>query len=280
MKKALIFNILVSFITLLHAQAAPNQVEAQEVRETIIKLLSVVDASKNDPVALNGSIRKLGTQLQNNRNMKVYMSSATTANVAEKLIQVFDSIDDQGTNAANKLRIIEVVGFSDNSLASRKFIMGIVDSGTTKHREMALWSLSPKGVHGEDVYQKIKDNVKKGAIREEDSFLPLQRADKVKAMPEMRKFLSTTKDLRSFIKVGMLLCDYQDPALIDVLVERQGDFKVAVPASADTAIEHREPAEAINSNMLKKYVDINEGEKLAQALQILNRKGTAGDKDL
>lgn len=280
MKKTLMFSIIIFFATLLHAQGVANKIETQETRETINRLLGDVQSARRDSLQLNRAIRKLGVQLQNNRNMKVHMSSATTANVTSQLVEIFNALDDQGMNSANKLRIIETIGFSDSSQLAQRFVLSLMDNGTEKQREMALWSLSPKGVHGDAVYKKIKGLITKGVIKEEDSYGYLKRADAKKALPEIQKFLSTTKNPRQFVGVGLLLSDYGDPALIDVLINRQEDFRVQEPGSAKDAIEHHEPAAAVSSDLLRKYIEVNEGEKVAKALRLFKKKGTSGDNDV
>ena len=280
MKRTLILSIIISFATLLHAQSAANKVEAKEVRETINTMLVDVESSKSSPLALNHAIKALSDQLLNNWNRKVYVSTDTTRNVTVKLAAIFSGLNDEVTNQANKLRIIETIGVSDNGMEAHDFILSIMDSGTRQQREMALRSVCSIGVRGDDVYQKIKELVKKGIVKEEDSFEPLQRVDPKKALPEIQKFLLTTKNVKHFVKIGLVLSDYQNPDLLDVLVERQGEFKTEQPKTAQASIDSMEPEDAIGSKDLKRYIEIREGKNVRLALAILLKKGTSGDKDL
>jgi len=280
MKNTLILSIIISFATLLHGQSVASKVEGKEVRETIYKMLVDVESSKNNPLALNHAIKTLSDQLLNNWNRKVYVSPDTTRNVTVKLIAIFNGLNDEGTNQANKLRIIEAIGVSDNSVEAHNFILSVMDNGASKQREMALRSVCSIGVRGDDVYQKIKELVKKGIVKEEDSFEPLQRVDAKKALPEIQKFLLTTKNVKHFVKIGLVLSDYQDPNLLDVLVERQSEFKAEQPKTAQAAIDAMQPEDAIGSKDLKKYIEIREGKKVKLALALLLKKGTSGDRDL
>ncbi len=280
MKKILIFSIIISFATLLHAQGVANKVETPEVRETINKMLADVESAKSKPLPLNRAINTLSDQLLNNWNTKVYVSPDTTRNVTKKLIAVFNGINDEGTNQANKLRIIEAIGFSDNSQEAHDFFLSLMEKGTKKQQEMLLRSLSPIGVRGDDIYQKVKELVIKGTLKEENSFAALQRVDAKKALPEIQRFLSTTKNVEHFVKIGLVLSYYQDPNLLDVLVERQSEFKVEQPKTMQEAMNRMEPADAIGSKDLKKYIEVREGGKVKSALALLRKKGTSGDKDL
>ncbi len=210
----------------------------------------------------------------------LHVSPDTTRNVSKKLIAVFNGINDEGTNQANKLRIIEAIGFSDNSPEAHAFFLSLMDTGPIKQREMALRSVHPIGVRGDDIYQKIKELVKNGTVSEEDSFAALRRVDAKKALPEIQRYLSTTNNVEHFVEIGLVLSDYKDPNLLDVLVERQSEFKVEQPKTMQEKINIIEPADAISSKNLKKYIDVREGEKVRHALAILRKKGTSGDKDL
>lgn len=280
MKQGIAFILMMSFATLAYAQNVPNKVEAQDVKNTISTMLADVDAAKKDPLSLNRAIKALSDQLLNNWNAKVYVSPETTRNVTKRLIAIFQAINDEGTNQANKLRIIETICFSDNSPEAHDFVLSLMDTGTTKQKDMVLRSLRPVGVRGDDVYKKIKELVQRGVLKEEDSFIALRRVDSKKALPEIQKFLANTKTVESFVKVGIVLSDYQDPGLLDVLVERQTEFKTEPPKTAQAAINVMEPADAIGSKDLKKYIEIREGDKVKRALAILRKKGTSGDKDL
>lgn len=210
---------------------------------------------------------------------KPHLKPEERREVSKRFIKIFYSIDDSLTNMANKERIIEIVGFSDNGPEAHEFFLKILSSDNEEYRKMALWGIRPLGVHGDDLYEKIKALEKEGKITKIRSLQCLARAHPVRALEEMKTILKTTKSVKEFALVGANLPVGigEAPEVLDIIVDRFNDF-YGKPVSAEDA--GYSPERAVSSKTLWKYINGKEGVRLKGALEIIRVKGVCGDDDL
>ena len=276
MKKMTMLWLIAVFVfsSLAYAQNKISQAESPETKAKIEALLSSAERWQRwSPMQANRSIQDVGLLMR-----KPDVSPETRRDATKRLVKIFYSIDDSGTNRANKKRILEAIGFSDNSPEAHDFFLKILSSGDKEYREMALWSIRPLGVHGDDLYEKIKALGASNTLSRVDTLMYLKLANPERALPEIQEFLRTTQDLEDFVIVGgNLSTAYQDPNVMDVVIERYGYFKTK-------SVSQKHPASpvsgAIYSEMLWKYLDIKEGGKVKKGMEILKDKGVAGNRDL
>ncbi|OGS22163.1 MAG: hypothetical protein A3J83_03665 [Elusimicrobia bacterium RIFOXYA2_FULL_40_6] len=263
MKKTLILTVIVLLIGMSecksHDFVAPTRiekpVESKMVTEYVKDQLRYVEENKNDIQ----SIEKLYHSINHWWNLGVYVSSETTRTITRALIKVFYNIENLPKSEANKNYIINIIGRYDNSLEAKGFILKLITGRKEKYKEEALRSISQHGVHGEDVYYKLKDFIKKGIITRTETMTALRRANPEKALKDLQEIAATTKDVKEFVWVGQTICDYHNPELIDILLMRIGEFK----RSGDF-----EPTLAIDHKLLDKYIQNAKGNKLKMALLV------------
>lgn len=278
MKKILLAGVIVvsTFSGLVYAQNDPAKTaktETPEIKAEIETLIAKAEASQKDPLKLNNAIQDL-------LNYRVYKSASTQAtksNVTVRLVKIYNSIDDTLTNTANKRRIIEFIGLRNNVPEARAFLIAVLESGKELYRTEALGIIYFGGNPGDDIYDKVKDLVARDIIKEESSLGALKGANPQRALPEIQKFVSTTKSPDGYIGAGQLLSFYRDPELLDVLVDRYGYFK-SIPSSERP--KNYAPQFAFSMEMLKKYIEVKEGSKLEKALEIFDDRGVFGDRKL
>ncbi len=265
-----------TFSGFAYAQKAANQGENLEGKSKIRieELLSKAENSIENPDRLNDVIHEYI-----NDSAKPHLAPAERREISKRFIKIFYSIDDSLTNMANKERIMEIVGFSDNSPEAHEFFMKILSSDNEKYREMALWGIRPRGVHGDDLYEKIESLERDGKISKIRSLQCLARANPARSLEEMKTILKTTQDVKEFVLVGVNLPEGigDSPDVLDIIVDRYKDFK-GKPASAEQ-VGYR-PEDAISSKILWEHINIREGARLKIALEIMRAKGVCYDKDL
>jgi hypothetical protein len=258
---------------LAYAQKDTFQTETPEIKAEIEALISKAEAKQKNPLKLNDAIH----DLLDYRPYKSASSQATKGDVTTRLVKIYNSIDDTLTNTANKRRIIEFVGLRNNVPEAHDFLLSVLENGKELYRTETLGIIYFGGIPSDDIYNKVKSLVARGIIREEDSLGALKGANSQRALPEIQKFLATTKDPAWYVGAGHLLSGYQNPALLDVLFQRYDYFK-NLPASAWP--KGYDPTLCLSTEMLMKYVEINEGKRLKKALEIFDDSGVFGNRNL
>ncbi len=276
MKKTIIMTMAVSLffqVGGVFAQKKKVKVESPEVKAEVEKLISSAEANIERPYKLN----EVMYEFSKNRAYKKHAGTKLRRDVTIRLIKIYNLLNDVGVNQPNKERIIEAIGMNDNSPEAHKFFLDILENGPNKYRERVLWSLSPKGVHGDDIYDEIKKLMEKGVVDIEKFLYALKKANPQRALPEIQKIASTTKNPKLFQMAGRLLCQYKDVDLLDIIVERYNYFK-NIPK--DKQPDHYNPVFSFSRNMLEKYIEVKEGGKLKKALEIYNDRNIFGKSRL
>lgn len=276
MKKILLACFLAVFILsgFAYAQKDANQTESPEAKARVEELLSTAERYMWNPRKLNDTIHELRDKIPN-RDVGV----ETRREATKRLIKIFYSIDDSLTNSANKAGIIEIVGYFDNSPEAHEFFLKVLSSGDARYRERALWSIQPGGVHGDDLYEKIKSLEQEKILSRAKSLMYLKSANPARALGEIQSFLKTTSDLKDFVIVGLNMSGYykDDLNAMDIVIERYEEFK-----SKPVPLEYAgyPPDRAIVYPTLWKYIEAKEGAKLKLAIEIMKAKGVCGDDDI
>jgi hypothetical protein len=227
------------------------------------------------PMATNNALQAIVDLMK-----KPDLDSGVRREATKRLIKIYYAVDDSSlTNNANKKRILEAIGRSDNSEEAQKFFLDVLGSDNKEYRRMALWSISPYGTHGDAIYDKIKSLESTGILTKGDSLVQLANANPERAIEEIKEFLKTTQDLNEFVGVALNLPKkyHSDPDTLDVIIDRYEDFKSKpIPAG------HKgyTPEGAILSEHLWKYIDVREGKRLKTAMEIIRAKGVCYDNDI
>jgi len=301
MKKVLLASVAVYALSgLSYAQKDPAKAEP-EIKAEMESIISKIEAYKDKPSILNQAIR----MLEDNRYYHL-ASSEVRSDVTRRLVKVYNSIDDAPckscksgasdakyydclvecansgdtnplTSSANKKRIIEIVGLRSKVPEAHEFFLSVLESGRELYRTQALGTIYFGGIAGNDIYDKVKSLVSRGVIKEEDSLGALKGANSQRALLEIQRFLATTKSPDGYISAGQLLSYYRDPALLDAVADRYKYFK-NIPSSERP--ENYAPQFAFSMEMLKKYIEVKEGSKLEEALEIFDDRGVFGDRKL
>lgn len=303
MKKIILASLLTSYALsgLAYAQRDPVKTES-EIKAEMESIISKIEAHKDNPSTLNQAIRLL----EDNRYYHL-ASPEVRSDVTRRLVKVYNSIDDAPckscksgaskddkyedclvecansgetnplTSSANKQRIIEIVGLRSKVPEAHEFYLSVLEKEKELYRKQAIRTIYFGGIPGDDIYDKVKSLVARGVIKEENSLSALKGANPKRALPEVQKFLATTKNPNKYVGIGQLLCFYEDPNLLDVLVERYDYFK-NIPLSERP--ENYAPQFAFSMEMLKKYIEVKEGSKLEKALEIFDARGVFGDRKM
>lgn len=267
--------LLALLISTGYAQNNPPNNEARaEMMASVDKLLTKAERSINNPDKLNDILFEYSDSPP-----RVYLTKEDRREIAKRLIKIFYAIDESLTSMANKSRIMEIVGASDDSPEAHKFFLDVLNIDNEEYRKMALWGIRPTGLHGDDLYEKIRSLERDGKITKIRSLQCMTRANPKRALEEMKVILKTTKSVKEFVRVGINL-PYPSgdaPEVLDIIIDRYHDFK-GKAASAEE--EGYTPERAMASQTLWPYIDIREGARLKTALEIIDDKGVCGQKDL
>lgn len=258
-----------------YAQNTPPNNEARaEMMASVDKLLTKAERSINNPDKLNDILYEYS-----HTPPRVYLTKEDRREIAKRLIKIFYAIDESLTSMANKSRIMEIVGASDNSPEAHKFFLDVLNIDNEEYRKMALWGIRPTGLHGDDLYEKIRSLERDGKITKIRSLQCMTRANPKRALEEMKVILKTTKDVNEFVDVGVNL-PYPigaEPEVLDIIIDRYHDFK----RKASSPVEGADaPEGAIAFQRLWSYIDVREGARLKTALEIVDDKGVCGPEDL
>ena len=250
----------------------PNNEARAEMMAGVDKLLTKAEHSINNPYALNGILYEYS-----HTPPRIYLTKEDRREIAKRLIKIFYAIDE--SNMANKQHIMEIVGASDNSPEAHKFFLDVLNIDDERYRKMALWGIRPTGLHGDDLYEKIKALQKEGKITKIRSLQCMTRANPERALEEMKVILKTTKDVSEFVNVGVNL-PYPSgdaPEVLDIIIDRYHEFKSKASSAGEGA---EAPYGAIASQTLWPYIDAREGARLKTALEIIDDQGVCGQKDI
>lgn len=278
MKKAILSAIiLVSTLPMFgYAQNTTSDVadNRNKAKARIEDLLAKAEHSVTSPGKLNDVLHEFRRD-----PARAYMTSEDRREISKRLIKIFYSIDETLTNMANKERIVEIIGFSDNSPEAHEFFLKILDSDDVRYREMALWGIRPLGVHGDDLYNKIQSLERSGKISKIKSLQCLADANPPRALEELKNILRTTKSVKEFVRVGVNLPEGigETPEVLDIIIDRYRDFK-GKPTSAEDA--GYSPEGAVASERVWKYIDVRDADRLKTALEIIKKKGVCGPDNL
>lgn len=261
------------FSGLAYAQQTPAKTETPEIKAEIEALISKAEASQKDPLKLNDAINKILDYRPYNKSA----SQATKSDVTVRFVKIYNALDDTLTNTANKKQIIEFLGSRNKVPEAHEFMLAVLENGKESYRTEALGTIYFGGIPGDDIYDKVKSLVARSVIKEEDSLGALKGANPRRALPEIQKFLASTKDPVEYVGIGHLLYYYGNPNLLDVLVERYDYFK-SLPASAWA--KGYDPTLCLSTEMLMKYIEIREGTRVKKALEIFEDSGVFGNRKL
>jgi len=229
---------------------------------------------KWSPMATNSALQEIVDVMK----MPELDSEAKRA-ATKRLVKIYYAIDDSLTNSANKKRILEAIGRSDNSDEAQKFFIDVLGSDNKEYRRMALWSISPDGTHGDMIYSKIKSMEKAGVLTRGDSLVQLAKADPKRGVEEMKEFLKTTQSVKEFVGVALNLPKEaeRNPDVLDVIVDRYPEFKSKPKSVEDVGFS---PEDAIYFPNLWGYIDARNGVRLRTALEMIGMKGVCDIEDI
>ena len=203
-----------------------------------------------------------------------YASQGTKSDVTIKLVQLYNSLDDLGSNAASKQHIIEIIGMANNGPEAHKFFISVLDNGNDLYRKKALRIMFFHIVNGDDLYDEVKTLVSRKIISDYDSLGALKGADPSRAVSDIQTAIKKAEDLEKFVRMGNLLSQYKEPALMDVVVDRYNYFR-DVKKEQNSALLY-----CFQQDTLKNYIAAKEGERLKTALDILSSRGVFDENDV
>ncbi len=237
-------------------------------------MLASIETEK-DPYDLADRLDDLEKKILGEWNHGMRFQAQTTREIAIRLIKVFNQLDDTPIGGANKVRIIEMIGINDNSQEAHDFFLNILENGTERSKSRALLRIWPRGVRGDDIYDKVKSLVDKGRLKRLDSLDPLKRANPERAIKEIQDYVRTTEDVAEFKGVGQLLSEYDRPELMEVVIDRYPEMK-----KKWNGYFGDDPARSIKTKLLVRIVELKEGARLKTVLEMLNQDGTSGEETL
>lgn len=263
----------------VYAQKNANAAASAESKAKIEEILVLVEKKKNSPSELDQAIHDLSAYLYKCNHTDIIIPDEIKEDMTKRLVEIFNQIDDAGINRANKVRIIEVIARFDNSHTAHAFVLKMFESKNKRHQKMALWAMGPGGVQGDDIYDRIKTLMDTGIIEKEKFLYALRSANRNRALKEIQDFLAKTKSQDQFVRKGLLLCGYNDPELLDVLIDRYDEFKNIGPKTEEERSTYAPAATAFDPKVLRQYMEIRDGKRFRTALEVMGAKGISGNKD-
>lgn len=238
-------------------------------------LMGEVEQSKGSPYIMNTHIAEL-------TNAMIFgpVDERTRRDIAIRLIKIHRTLGNTGVDLANKKRIFEAIGINDNGPESHKLFLDEMDSPSKEVMFAAVREINARGLHGDDIYDKVESLGKKGLLSETATLVHLGYANPSRGIKEIVKFLKTTQSLAKFVSVAVVLPYgyYDDPDTLDVIIDRYEEFKTKPPYDKESA--EYTPDRAISFKDLWKYVDVREGKRLQLALEILKDQGVCDYRNL
>lgn len=266
--------VVVCLSGMVFAQAPKIHPETSEARAKIQGMLSGLEAEK-DPYDISSRLWDFEMKVLSYRNNGMRYNPETTREISIRLMAMFNQLSDSDINKANKESIIEIIGLIDNSQEARTFFMNILENGTERNKKTALLRIWPRGVRGDDIYDKVKSLVDKGRLKRLDSLDPLKRANPERATKEIQDYARTTSNVAEFKGVGQLLSEYDKPELMEVVIDRYPEMK-----KKWNGYFGDDPARSIKTKLLVKIAELKEGARLKTVLEMLNQDGTSGEETL
>jgi len=280
MNKIILSGLILMCIAQTGLTAAPiAKKENPETKGKIEEILAFAEKKQNSPSELDQAISDLSAYLYKCNHTDIVIPAGIKEDMTKRLVAIFGRIDDFGINRANKLRIIELIARFDNSPTAHAFVLRMIESKNAKHQEMALWAMGPAGVQGDDVYDRIKTLMDAGVIEKDKFLYALRSANRARALKEIQDFLVKTKSQDQFVRKGLLLCGYNDPELLDILIDRYSEFKNIGPQTKEERSTYAHAATAFDPKILRQYMEIREGKRFRTALEAMGAKGISGNKD-
>lgn len=255
MKQLLVIFFVAVLIAPGYAQKDENIYENPERKARVEDLLSTAERYRLLPLKLNSTILQLGTELSGGG-----VSVETRRVMTIRLVKIYRTLGDSMTSHANKERIIEVIG-GDNSPEAHGFYLEVIGGDNVEYRDEALRGINPAGIHGNDLYEKIKELETAKAFPKAKALMYLKLANPERALKEINDFLKTTRDLNEFVHVSInLSMFYTDPAALDVVFDRYPDFRGRQ--------DGKQPSSAVELRALRKYLKSVEGERFKKAMAV------------
>lgn len=270
----LALTVLIYAYGLASAQPPKKYPETTEAKTKIQELLSGLE-SERDSYDMSSRLWDFEQKVLSFRNNGMQYLPETTREISVRLIKVFNRLGDKDIDEANKARIVEIVGITDNSQEAHAFFYAILENGSERSKKMALFSIWPRGVRGDDIYDKVESLVGKGRLKRIDSLDPLKRANPERAIKEIQDYARTTNDVAEFKGVGQLLSEYDRPELMEVVIGRYPEMK-----KKWNGYFGDDPARSIKSKLLLKIAERKDGVTLKTVLEMLSQDGTSGEETL
>jgi len=221
----------------------------------VSEAVSSVEAWRWLPWKLNTALMQLDSEIS-----KGGVSDSALRDMTVRLVKIYGSLSDVMMSIANKKRIIELIG-TDNSLEAHEFFLQVLSGKNTEYRDMALRCIYPKGIHGDDLYEKIKALESANVFPKAKSLMYLKLANPDRALIEMQAFLRTTQDLDDYIAVGINMSFvYRDLRVMDVVFDRYLEFKNKLGGAAASGV--------IGWDSLNKYLQSAEGDRFEKAMAV------------
>lgn len=162
--------------------------------------------------------------------------------------------------------IVRLLAEDSHEPASKIFLLKVLDRGPDYLRMQIVWGMRSKnGLHGDDVYQKIKELCDKGVIPEKYRGVALSNADRERGLDELLHVLETTQDKMTFINSGMLYqMNYHSTEHFDLLLRRIKELKLGGPVE-----KFSDGVFWVDRKLLAKFVDVAKGDDLKNALDVM-----------
>lgn len=191
----------------------PNQV----ISDNIAGLSSLLPATRQT------AFQELSFKLSVAYNKRRYPTAENKKLLSTALVKYSKSMLTSSSERRDVLQAITKYG--ENSVA-KPYIMGVLNSNDKADRDAVLAVLgAPGGISDDELYDKVEELAKNGAIKSEARTTMLARVDKPRALKEIIKDLETTKDKEHFVYSAWALQDYfRDPANYRYIVPRLKEF--------------------------------------------------------
>jgi len=261
--KRLIVTVVV-LISLMPSYARDSNAKFIDPDAKVDELVSSVERWRWLPWKLNTALMHLDSEIS-----KSSVSDKALRDMTRRLTKIYYSLSDVMMSIANKKRIIELVGV-DNGPEAHEFFLQVLSDTNVEYRDKALRTIYPKGVHGDDLYEKIKSLENANAFPKAKSLMYLKLANPERALKEIQDFLGTTQDLEDYIKVGINMSfAYRDPRVIDVVFDRYPEFRNKPGGAAASGV--------IDWDSLNRYLQSTEGERFGKAMTVFADKDILDD---
>ena len=165
---------------------------------------------------------------------------------------------------AAKRDIIELVimRLYDNSPEAEEFLLARLSDPEPEILKITTGAIYHSKQKSDKVYDKISELAVKGILEEDSALILKMRINFDKALPEIRKTLSTTNDENKFRSLVSELGYKKDSTMLDLIFERCPRFS-----------NWHFIVYGIDSGVLNHYLITSEGDKFKQVLTIISKEG-------